>query len=161
MYSRYNMARAHNPVFNVVMTNVPGPQVPLYINTHKLVSVMGTAPIIDGMGLMMAIFSYNGQITISSTSDAKSMPDIDVFNRYVLEAANELEELVINYKEEAGKKKKKGKPASDVFFDNIKKFIKKDPKAIKADSGVFQFNITGPNPVTWSVDLSKQPGTLR
>ena len=60
-----------------------------------------------------------------------------------------------------GNQKKKGKPASDVFFDNIKNFIKKDPKAIKADSGIFQFNITGPNPVTWSVDLSKQPGTLR
>ena len=161
MYSRYHMAKAHNPVFNLVITNVPGPQVPLYINKHKLVSVMGTAPIIDGMGLMVVIFSYNGQLTISSTSDARSMPDIDEFNRYVLESANELEEHILKYKAAADKKKKKGKPASDKFFENIKKFIKKDPTAIKADSGVFQFNITGPTPATWGIDLNKQPGVLR
>jgi len=122
---------------------------------------MGTAPIIDGMGLMMVIFSYNGQLTISSTSDVRSMPDIDVFNRYVLESANELEEDILKYKAQADKKKKKGKPASDKFFENIKKFIKKDPTAIKADSGVFQFNITGPTPATWAIDLNKQPGVLR
>ena len=161
LYSRYNMAKAHNPVFNLVITNVPGPQVPLYVHKHKLVSVMGTAPIIDGMGLMIVIFSYNGQITISPTSDARSMPDIDDLNRYILDSANELEKHVLAYKAEVDKKQKKGKPASDAFFENIKEFIKNDPKAIKANSGIFEFNITGPNPSTWAVDLNKQPGTLR
>ncbi len=161
LYSRYHLAKTHNPVFNVVITNVPGPQVPLYINKHKLMSVMGSAPIIDGMGLMIAIFSYDGQITISSTSDAKSMPDVDKFNKYILESANELEEKVLAYKAEADKKKNKGKPASDRFFEGIKRFIKKEPTAIKADSGIFQFNITGPNPSQWTVNLNEQPGTLR
>lgn len=90
-YSRAAVAKRHNPFFNVVITNVPGPQIPLYLAGHKLIVNMGTAPIFDGMGLIMPICSYNGTISISPTSAVNLMPDLDNFTRYIRESANELE----------------------------------------------------------------------
>jgi diacylglycerol O-acyltransferase len=94
-YSRANIAKRHNPFFNVVITNVPGPQIPLYMAGHKLVATMGTAPILDGMGLIMPITSYNGAISISPTSAVNLMPDLDNFTRYLRESANQLEEAAL------------------------------------------------------------------
>ena len=93
-YTQTAMAKRHRPFFNLVITNVPGPQFPVYLAGHKLQVNMGTAPIFDGVGLMMPIFSYNGTISISPTSSANLMPDLDVFTRYIRESANELEEAV-------------------------------------------------------------------
>ena len=93
-YSRAALAKRHSPFFNLVITNVPGPAVPLYLGGHKLLANMGTAPIFDGMGLIMPVLSYNGTITISPTSSANLMPDLDLFTRYILDSANELEAAV-------------------------------------------------------------------
>ena len=98
-YSRAALAKRHKPFFNVVITNVPGPQIPLYLAGHKLLANMGTAPIFDGMGLIMPICSYNGSISISPTSAANLMPDLDLFNRYIRESANELEAAVAKKQE--------------------------------------------------------------
>lgn len=93
-YSRAALAKRHKPFFNLVITNVPGPNLPLYLDGHKLLANMGTAPIFDGMGLILPVLSYNGTITISPTSAANLMPDLDVFTKYLLESANELEAAV-------------------------------------------------------------------
>ncbi|WJG10213.1 wax ester/triacylglycerol synthase family O-acyltransferase [Aliiglaciecola sp. LCG003] len=94
-YSRAALAKHHNPFFNLVITNVPGPNVPLYLGGHKLLANMGAAPIFDGMGLIIPVFSYNGTITISPTSAMNLMPDLDVFTKYLLESANEMESAVL------------------------------------------------------------------
>ncbi|HFB99803.1 MAG TPA: wax ester/triacylglycerol synthase family O-acyltransferase, partial [Phaeodactylibacter sp.] len=39
LYSRFQISEMHNPMFNVTITNVPGPNFPLYLNGHKLLSV--------------------------------------------------------------------------------------------------------------------------
>ena len=93
-YTRSAIAKHHNPFFNLVITNVPGPQFPVYLAGHKLLVNMGTAPIFDGMGLIMPIFSYNGTLSISPTSASNLMPDLDDFTRYLRESANELEAAV-------------------------------------------------------------------
>jgi len=161
LYSRFQLAERHKPVFNVTISNVPGPPFPLYINGHKLFSIMGAAPVIDGMGLIITIFSYNGMLTISSTSDAKSMPDLNTFNTYLREAANELEQLVLAYKDKKKRKKKVVlKALSDPLFAHIKKHIKANAKYIKPNNGIFQFNVTGAVPRHWKIDLNKSPGTV-
>ncbi|GAC13184.1 WS/DGAT/MGAT family O-acyltransferase [Aliiglaciecola lipolytica] len=93
-YSRSALAKWHKPFFNLVITNVPGPNVPLYLGGHKLLANMGTAPIFDGMGLIIPVLSYDGTISISPTSSANLMPDIDVFTKCILDSANELEAAV-------------------------------------------------------------------
>lgn len=162
VYSRYHLSEMHNPVFNVTITNVPGPQFPLYLNGHKLLSIMGMAPIIDGMGLIITIFSYDGHITLSSTSDANSMPDIDNFSRYIREAANELEAEVLKLKNKKTKKKAKPKKAaSDAVFAHMRKHLKANAKFIKPNNGLFKFVVTGEVPTEWRIDLNQSPGLVR
>jgi WS/DGAT/MGAT family acyltransferase len=165
IYSRYNLARMHKPVFNLVVTNVPGPQFPMYIQGHKVHTIMGSAPLIDGMGLMIVVFSYNGKITITVTSDEKSMPDLDVFSNYIRESANETEKVVLDYEKKGKQKKKKSvkkqKAESDLLFENVKAYLKKNPTFLRPDSGVYQFNVNGTANAQWQVNFSKAPGTIR
>jgi diacylglycerol O-acyltransferase len=163
LYSHFKMAEFHKPVFNVTITNVPGPRMPLYINGHKMISVMGSAPIIDGMGLIITILSYDGHITISPVSDANSMPDIDVFTRYIRESANELEAAVLAHQAKKKKPapKKKAKPESEKLFVGLDKFLKGMPDNGKPKSGVFQFIVNGDERSEWMVDISKYPGSAQ
>lgn len=96
LYSQAILARRIKPPFNLIITNVPGPQVPLYLAGHKLLFNMGTGPIYDGTGLIIPVLSYNGTLSISPTSCAKLMPDIELFTRYIRESANELEAAVMD-----------------------------------------------------------------
>lgn len=93
-YCEQSLAKHHKPFFNLVITNVPGPQIPLYLNGHKLLANMGTAPLFDSMGLMITVCSYMGTVSLSPTSSDNLMPDIAKFSRYLRESANELEQRV-------------------------------------------------------------------
>ena len=60
---------------NCTITNVPGPQQPMYFNGAKLLKTTGCAPIIDGMGLIITAISYNGELVLSFTSCREITPD--------------------------------------------------------------------------------------
>ncbi|MXW50580.1 MAG: wax ester/triacylglycerol synthase family O-acyltransferase, partial [Gammaproteobacteria bacterium] len=68
LYTSYGMAERALPAFNCVVTNVPGPQKPLYMSGAKLLRTYGLGPLFDGMGLIFPVFSYDGGITLSFTS---------------------------------------------------------------------------------------------
>ncbi|NNF36583.1 MAG: wax ester/triacylglycerol synthase family O-acyltransferase [Saprospiraceae bacterium] len=163
VYTRYNMSKLHKPVFNVTITNVPGPQFPLYLGGHKLLSVMGMAPIIDGMGLIITIFSYDGHITISSTSCAQTMPDIDVFSRYIRESANDLEKriLVLDKKRKAKKVKETRKNESDPSMTDLRKKLKAKPAMGKDIGTIFLIDVTDSDGVTWKIDLKGNNRLIR
>ncbi len=95
LYTRMNVSKMHRPVFNLVITNVPGPQIPLYMNGKLMLANMGMAPIFDGMGLIIPVLSYNGVLSFSPTTAANIMPDVDLFTKYIRESANTLEQCVI------------------------------------------------------------------
>ncbi len=63
------------PAINTVVTNVPGPQVPLYMAGAKLLKQFGMGPVTDGMGIMHPVLSYNGEIAISVTACREMLPD--------------------------------------------------------------------------------------
>ncbi len=167
LYSRFQVSNLHNPIFNLSITNVPGPNLPLYIHGHKLMTIMGMAPIIDGMGLIITILSYNGLVTVSPTSDVNSMPDLDLFTRYIRESANELEAAVLAFAENQPKKDGKAakktaeKAESDPLFESLKKFLKKQPKEEAPKGGVFQFVVKGAVPTDWTIDLTTNPGSVK
>ena len=73
--SELGLANQANPFFNCVVTNVPGPQFPLYMCGAKLVAQYGMGPIQDGMGLIHAVLSYSGEVMISATSCRNMMDD--------------------------------------------------------------------------------------
>ncbi len=75
LYTRVGAANTHAPVFNTVVTNVPGSRVPLYFCGAKMVAMYGTAPVFDSMGLINPVYSYGDTIAISFTADRGMMPD--------------------------------------------------------------------------------------
>nr|WHV03924.1 putative wax ester synthase/acyl-CoA:diacylglycerol acyltransferase [uncultured bacterium] len=75
---------------NVFISNVPGPQFPLYMNGAKCTHQFALAPLGNGMGLFVATPSYNGQMSFNVTSDRKMMPDIDFFIQCIEKSFNEL-----------------------------------------------------------------------
>ena len=77
-------------VCNLFVSNVPGPQVPMYLAGARQVSNYGMAPLNNGMGLFVATPSYNGSMTFGVTSTREIMPDIAFFIECLNEAFNEL-----------------------------------------------------------------------
>ncbi len=75
LYSRLGLANQLSPMFNTVVTNVPGPPVPLYMAGARMVSSFGLGPVMDSMGLFHAVTSYCGNICISVTACREMMPD--------------------------------------------------------------------------------------
>lgn len=75
LYTRVGAANTHAPVFNTVVTNVPGPRVPLYFCGAQMLASYGTAPVFDSMGLINPVYSYGDTIAISFTADRDMMPD--------------------------------------------------------------------------------------
>ena len=77
---------------NLMVSNVPGPQIQLYMNGAKLTHQYGLAPLAHGMGLFIATPSYNGTISFSIISDRKMMPDIEFFRECLQRAFDELKD---------------------------------------------------------------------
>lgn len=62
--------------FNLVCTNVPGPQFPLYMLGHKLLQLYPYVPVGGEMALNCAILSYNGTVYFGFSGDAHAAPDL-------------------------------------------------------------------------------------
>ncbi len=88
-------ANAPAPPFNVSITNVPGPQVPLYFCGAPMITTFGLGPITQGMGLIMPILSYRGEINISFTSCREIIPDPDFFEDCIHQSFDELMALTV------------------------------------------------------------------
>ena len=90
MYTRAGLANRVQPFFNCVVTNIPGPQQPLYMGGARLVTHYGLGPIAEGMALIHPVFSYCGQITISFTSCREIMPDPQFYAECIEASYDEL-----------------------------------------------------------------------
>jgi hypothetical protein len=67
------------PIANCVITNVPGSAVPIYLNGARMTYFSAIMPINDGLGLVIAVTSYDGKIIVSPTSCREQMPDPEAF----------------------------------------------------------------------------------
>jgi hypothetical protein len=84
------MANRVAPMFNTVITNVPGPPVPLYMNGARLVTQYGLGPLFEGVGIFHAVFSYCGSMTVTFTSDRSLMSDPEHYANCLQESFDEL-----------------------------------------------------------------------
>jgi len=75
---------------NLFISNVPGPQLPLYMNGAEQIGFYGMAPLVNGMGLFIATPSYNGQISFSVTSTREVIPDMRFFIACLEKSLSEL-----------------------------------------------------------------------
>lgn len=77
-------------LFNLLVTNFPGPQVPFYILGRELTGVFPVGFLAHNHALAIAIISYNGQVNFGILSDRDSMPDAERLSTYLAEAVEEL-----------------------------------------------------------------------
>jgi diacylglycerol O-acyltransferase len=69
--------QARQRFFNLVVTNIPGPQFPLYLLGREIESVFPMVPLAGNQAVCFGIMSYNGQINFGLIGDYDSMPDLD------------------------------------------------------------------------------------
>ncbi|MCW2991898.1 MAG: conserved hypothetical rane protein, partial [Solirubrobacterales bacterium] len=73
---RLSTSRVAAPTWNLVISNVPGPQIPLYCAGAELVANYPVSVITDGMGLNITVMSYRGNLDIGIVADREQMPDV-------------------------------------------------------------------------------------
>jgi len=163
LYSRFRVSEMHNPVFNCVITNVPGPQMDMYMAGHKLLASMGMAPLVDGMGLLITVLSYNGVLSISPTSSPSVMPDLDQFTRYIRESANELEAAVVPhqlpYAEASDPHAQAVAEMTAAFVAKMRSTLEQAPEDRSLQEGKFHLRITGAGEQSWMIDMQDRSVT--
>jgi diacylglycerol O-acyltransferase / wax synthase len=86
---------ARQRTINLVVTNVPGPPVPLYLAGARLLELFPVAAIMGNITLAVAVFSYDGQLNLTAIADPGTCPDVEVFAQGVREALDELARPVL------------------------------------------------------------------
>lgn len=76
--------------FNVTITNVPGPQMPLYVGRAALTAIHAVVPLFTHQGVGVAILSYNGGTFIGLYADPDAVPDVEALAGDVHGAFEEL-----------------------------------------------------------------------
>ena len=97
--------------FNLVVTNVPGPQFPLYVLGREMEAIFPMVPLARRQGLCIGIMSYNGQIDFGLVGDFDAMADLDSF-------ALDLEAAVSEIVKATPKRTPKGQGASNARTRN-------------------------------------------
>jgi WS/DGAT/MGAT family acyltransferase len=77
-------------LYNVMITNVPGPQTPLYAGDAEMLSTYPVTPLAKGQALSIGITSYNGGVYFGLNADRDAMPDVDVLGQSIVDSLAEL-----------------------------------------------------------------------
>jgi WS/DGAT/MGAT family acyltransferase len=68
----------HQRASNVIVTNVMGPSVPVYVLGAQILEVLPIIELVGNIGLTLCAFSYSGEMVMVVTADATAFPDLDV-----------------------------------------------------------------------------------
>ena len=72
----FSLAATRKPIWNLVVSNVPGPQFPLFMAGARLVANYPVSVITDGMGLNITVMSYYGHLDFGIVADREQMRDV-------------------------------------------------------------------------------------
>ena len=76
LYSQLELADRHPPALNFLVSNVPGPPIPLYVAGGRLVSLYPMGPVFDGMGLNVTVLSYMDKVGFGFVASRELIPDL-------------------------------------------------------------------------------------
>jgi diacylglycerol O-acyltransferase len=79
-------------LFNLVVTNVPGPQLPLYAAGSRMLEVFPVVPLARGQGLAIGMTSYDGRVFFGLNADRDGVGDVDVLADLIEQEVGELVE---------------------------------------------------------------------
>lgn len=88
-------AQRMRPLYNLVISNVPGPQFPLYLGGAEVECNYPVSVITDGVGLNITAFSYRGQLDFGFIADRDQIPDVWDFVDAVKEDLEALVEAAV------------------------------------------------------------------
>ncbi|NLE80677.1 MAG: wax ester/triacylglycerol synthase family O-acyltransferase [Rhodococcus sp.] len=77
-------------MFNLMITNAPGPQVPLYVAGARMVEMYPVSPLLKNQALSIALTSYDGKVHYGLNADRDAMADVDVMASLLYESLEEL-----------------------------------------------------------------------
>jgi diacylglycerol O-acyltransferase len=97
--------------FNVVVTNVPGPQFPLYAAGAQMLESYPVPPLLPGHALAIGVTSYDGHVYYGLSGDRDALPDLDVLGQCLVEALEELVDSASDTRQRAPRGRKKTAPA--------------------------------------------------
>ena len=80
----------HQPFVNLIVTNVPGPQIPLYCMGAEVLEAYPMLPLSRNLNLGVAVLSYCGAVRVGLLADRDQWPDLDVLERGIEEGFAEL-----------------------------------------------------------------------
>jgi WS/DGAT/MGAT family acyltransferase len=80
-------------LFNLLVTNMPGPQIPLYVLGREIREVYPVGFLAHDHALAVAIMSYNGQMNFGLLADSHALPELDQIGGWVSQSIEELIEL--------------------------------------------------------------------
>jgi diacylglycerol O-acyltransferase / wax synthase len=80
-------------LFNLIVTNVPGPQFPLYVLGREMLAAYPVAFLPENHALAIAIMSYNGQLNFGLLGDYDALPDVSLIGDSIAQELGTLVEL--------------------------------------------------------------------
>ena len=86
-------SQAGRPTWNLVISNVPGPQFPLYCAGARLEANYPVSVVTDGMGLNITVMSYCGTLDFGLVADRDQMPDLESLMGWLDDALVELQDI--------------------------------------------------------------------
>jgi len=95
LYGRSRLADSLPPVANVIISNVPGPQVPLYLAGARIATYSPVSIPAHGVSLNVTVQSYNGQLEFGLTACRRALPDVADLADYMVDAAHELRDRLV------------------------------------------------------------------
>jgi WS/DGAT/MGAT family acyltransferase len=90
LYSRTKVADRTRPLFNVTISNVPGPNFPLYSAGARMVAMYPMGPIADGAALNITVMSYMGTVYFGLVADRDAVPQVGDIAGHIDGALSEL-----------------------------------------------------------------------
>jgi diacylglycerol O-acyltransferase / wax synthase len=92
---------------HTVISNVPGPQMPLYLAGARVEMMSGMGPLLDLVGLFHAVISCNGKITINFVACREMLPDPDFYKLCLEESYQELESAALAPSKKKARRRRK------------------------------------------------------
>jgi WS/DGAT/MGAT family acyltransferase len=84
---------AHPRMYNLTVSNVPGPRTPVYLRGCELLEAAPVIPLPDRHALSIGIFTYRDTVTFSAYADPSALPEIDSLREAINAAVLELDRL--------------------------------------------------------------------
>lgn len=94
LYSKAKVADRLPQLANVAISNVPGPNVPLYLAGAKMLTNYPTSVVVHGLALNITVQSYNESLDFGLMADAKAMPDVRLLAESIVVAFDDVRGLV-------------------------------------------------------------------